>query len=75
MNSNTTRTTASLKKGGQEEKTAFGKKEPMIDRMSPDDFQRSLHNEYDLGCVSPQNLPRTYCGNENFERLFDHHLF
>lgn len=74
MTSNITRTTAGSKKGGAEDKAPFGKKiEPLIDRMTAEDFQRALHNEYDMGCASEGSSNGTgrSCGFVDF----DHHLF
>jgi hypothetical protein len=73
MTSNITRTTASSRKAQEDAKTAFGKKvEPLIDRLSVDDYQRALHNEFDMGCIAPKHEPGPFFLES---RDFDHSLF
>ncbi|MEW6035075.1 MAG: hypothetical protein AB1529_00540 [Candidatus Micrarchaeota archaeon] len=71
MTSNTTRSAASSKK---EEigKGAFKGREILPpDRLSVEDLQRALHDEFDIGCAVPRNEAPQSCGNIDF----DHHLF
>lgn len=73
MVSNTTRTAAKSRKA-EPARTGFVEKEPLIDRMSPADHQRALHDDSDLGPVSRNGSGsafRGFCG----EIDYDHSLF
>jgi hypothetical protein len=72
MTSNTTRTAASSKRE-ESGKGAFKGKELLPpDRLSVEDIQRALHDEFDIGSAAPaRNDTPQVCGNIDF----DHHLF
>lgn len=73
---NSTRTTtgnvsAESKKSAVSGPAAFAAKAPLVDKLGPEDIQRALFNEYEMGCVQPvqrgfSDIP-LHC--------YDHHLF
>ncbi len=71
MNSSRTSATESKRSQPVTGPAAFASKAPMIDQLGPDDIQRALHNEYDMGCVQP--------AQRGFSEIplncYDHHLF
>lgn len=54
---------------------AFSSRPPLVDGLSGDDLHRCLHNEYDMGCAQPAQLPSQRGFMEFSDQNYDHHLF